>query len=86
MFYNYTSLLTVNIFFLVDSTRVWDNPYSAQVRLTGGSTVNQGLVEVYCNGQWGTICHSGSGYELLDILETVCVQLGYGDGETESSL
>ena len=36
--------------FIVDSTRIWDNPYSGQVRLTGGNTVNEGLVELYCNG------------------------------------
>ena len=60
--------------FIVDSTRIWDNPYSGQVRLTGGNTVNEGLVEVYCNGQWGTVC--GFYYRSYDA-DTICRQLGY---------
>ena len=44
------------------------------IRLTGGITSNQGLVEVYCNGQWGTICNSG--FDNTDA-ETLCRQLGY---------
>ena len=57
-----------------DSTRIWDNPYTLQVRLTGGATVNQGLVEVYCSGQWGTVCDDWFGQNEAD---TICRQLGY---------
>ena len=57
-----------------DSTRIWNSPYNGQIRLTGGTTVNQGLVEVYCNGQWGTVCDDGFGQAEAD---TVCRQLGY---------
>ena len=56
--------------FIVDSNRIWDNPYAGQVRLTGGSTVNKGLVEVYCNGRWVT-CVS----PILDCL----MQIPYAD-------
>ena len=44
------------------------------IRLRGGNYVNQGRVEVYCNGQWGTICRDGFGS--FDAT-TVCKQLGY---------
>ena len=59
-----------------DSSRLWDNPFSGQIRLTGGSTVNQGLAEVYCNGQWGRMCDDGFEQEEAD---TVCRQLGYSN-------
>ena len=44
------------------------------IRLQGGEYVNQGRVEVYCNGQWGTICDDGFG--TFDAT-TICKQLGY---------
>ena len=36
---------------LTDSTHIWNNPYNGMVRLTGGNYVNEGLIEVYCNGR-----------------------------------
>ena len=44
------------------------------IRLQGGNFVNQGRVEVYCNGQWGTICNHGFGSTDGN---TICKQLGY---------
>ena len=44
------------------------------IRLQGGSYPNEGRVEVYCNGQWGTICNNE--FSSTDAL-TICKQLGY---------
>ena len=46
------------------------------VRLSRTSTINstspQGRLEVYINGQWGTVCSISK-----DAAESVCHQLGY---------
>ena len=44
------------------------------VRLQQGDYVNEGRVEVYCNGQWGTICDDF--FDSYDA-RTICRQLGY---------
>ena len=44
------------------------------VRLTRGGYTSEGLVEVYCNGQWGTICDDGFND---DDANAICKQLGY---------
>ena len=67
----------VNIFSIhstADTNRLWENPYNLQVRLAQGTYTSQGLVEVYKNGQWGTVCDDGFGQIDAD---TVCKQLGY---------
>ena len=43
------------------------------VRITSGSSPNEGLVEVYFNGRWGTVCHNNWNDKLASL---VCVQLG----------
>ena len=63
--------------FVTDTTRVWNsNPFSGMIRLQGGNYSNQGRVEVYCNGQWGTICDDG--FSSTDA-RTICKQLGYNN-------
>ena len=44
------------------------------VRLVNGLFANEGRIEVYCNGQWGTVCDNTFG--LPDAI-AVCKQLGY---------
>ena len=55
-------------------TRVWDDPYSGQIRLQGGKYTSEGLVETYCNNEFGTICDDNFNVNAAD---TVCIQLGY---------
>ena len=63
------------IIFVADTTRIWNNsPFSGMIRLQGGGYPNKGRVEVYCNGQWGTICDDGFG---STDAQTICKQLGY---------
>ena len=59
-----------------DTTRIWDNPFPGQIRLNGSKHVTQGLIEVYCNGEWGTICDDGFNGSTA---ATICYQLGYND-------
>ena len=58
-----------------DTTRIWNsNPYAGLVRLQDGAYSNEGRVEVFCNGQWGTICSDG--FDSTDA-NTLCKQLGF---------
>ena len=44
------------------------------IRLYGGQGDNEGTVEIYYNGRWGTICDFG--WTITDA-SVVCAQLGY---------
>ena len=49
-------------------------PYSGEIRLVGGTTVSQGLVHMYLNGQWGRVCSDNI---TSDEANVMCRQLGY---------
>ena len=68
---------------ILDTTRIWSTPYDGAIRLQNSLYTNQGLVEVYCNGQWGTVCDDGFG---LTDANTVCRQLGYTGAARYNSL
>ena len=49
--------------------------YSFTVRLVDGGSYNEGRVEVYYNGRWGTVCNDGWNDKYASL---VCTQLGFG--------
>ncbi len=47
---------------------------SGDLRLVGSSNRQQGRLEIYLSGQWGTVCDDGFG---LTEANVACRQLGY---------
>ena len=70
----FVSFAGVHLHNCIVTSHLWSNPYDGMVRLTNGKFTSEGLVEVYCNGQWGTVCDDG--FSITDA-NTVCKQLGY---------
>ena len=51
-----------------------DEDLHMPIRLAGGSSTNEGRVEVFHNGSWGTVCID---YWDADAATVVCRQLGF---------
>ena len=52
------------------------------IRLTGGSTIYEGRVEIFIQGQWGTVCGDGIS---VNEAETLCWSLGFGPFQATSN-
>uniref|UniRef100_A0A1X7U8B7 SRCR domain-containing protein n=1 Tax=Amphimedon queenslandica TaxID=400682 RepID=A0A1X7U8B7_AMPQE len=73
------SLDSYDAYVVCYTTRIWNNPYSGQIHLVGGNYSSYGRLEVYCNGQWGTVCDDTFGSTDARV---ACRQLGYSDYST----
>ena len=56
--------------------------FPENVRLTGGSNIYEGRVEVFIDGQWGTVCSDGIN---TNEAETLCQSLGFGPYQSFTS-
>ena len=57
-------------------------PLPPIIRLAGGSGYHEGRLEVYFNGEWGTVCNQKK-WDHGELPKTVCKQLGLTNGPSK---
>ena len=72
--FNYSSYTCVFVYILLSPCSRIYIIYTYLVQLVGGSLPNEGRIEVYYNGEWGTVCSNG--WDDSDS-SLVCAQLGF---------
>ena len=72
---NALAVATACLYYLVFAVSAQQN---GDVRLADGPSSNEGRVEIYYDGQWGTLCDDSWNYRDANV---VCKQLGYEDAE-----
>ena len=59
----------------MDMDRIHESaPYNKGIRLRGGQNYKEGRLELYINGQWGTVCDDS--WDIRDT-QVACRQLGF---------
>ena len=66
--------LTDGMLLTIDSSPIWNNPFNGMIRLSQGNYHTVGLLEVFCNEQWGTVCDDTFSSTAAT---AACRQLGY---------